>query len=53
MSALGSAALGMLADHTGIEFVYRICAVLPAIGLLTVFLPEHGDAHVRREDVEA
>lgn len=41
MSAIGSAALGELADHTSIEFVYRVCAVLPAIGLLTALLPDH------------
>jgi FSR family fosmidomycin resistance protein-like MFS transporter len=32
--------LGEVADHTGIAFVYRICAFLPAIGLLAVFLPK-------------
>jgi FSR family fosmidomycin resistance protein-like MFS transporter len=36
---LGAALLGELADHTSIAFVYKICSVLPAIGLLTVFLP--------------
>jgi FSR family fosmidomycin resistance protein-like MFS transporter len=36
---LGAALLGELADHTSIEFVYKVCSVLPAIGLLTVFLP--------------
>ena len=39
MGGLGAAVLGWLADATSIEFVYRICAFLPAIGLLTVFLP--------------
>jgi FSR family fosmidomycin resistance protein-like MFS transporter len=28
-----------LADAKGIEYVYRVCAFLPAIGLLTAFLP--------------
>jgi MFS transporter, FSR family, fosmidomycin resistance protein len=32
--------LGRLADSTSIEFVYRVCSVLPALGLLTVFLPD-------------
>jgi FSR family fosmidomycin resistance protein-like MFS transporter len=32
--------LGKLADHTSIEFVYQVCAYLPAIGLLAVFLPK-------------
>ncbi|NWP89544.1 MFS transporter, partial [Escherichia coli] len=35
----GAAALGWLADATSIETVYRICAFLPAIGLLTALLP--------------
>jgi FSR family fosmidomycin resistance protein-like MFS transporter len=39
MGGLGAAALGKLADHTDIEFVYLVCSFLPAIGLLTVFLP--------------
>ena len=37
--AVGAALLGMLADATSIDVVYRICAFLPAIGLLTYFLP--------------
>jgi FSR family fosmidomycin resistance protein-like MFS transporter len=37
---LGAAALGRLADHSGIAFVYQVCAFLPAIGLLAVFLPK-------------
>lgn len=36
---LGAAFLGELADRTSIEYVYRLCSYLPAIGLLTVFLP--------------
>jgi MFS transporter, FSR family, fosmidomycin resistance protein len=39
IGGLGAAALGKLADHTSIEFVYQVCAYLPAIGLLAVFLP--------------
>jgi len=42
MGGLGSALLGALADHTSIEYVYRICAYLPLIGLLTGFLPDIG-----------
>ncbi len=40
MGGIGAAVLGTLADHTSIEFVYRVCAFLPAIGLLAVFLPD-------------
>jgi FSR family fosmidomycin resistance protein-like MFS transporter len=39
LGGLGAAALGRLADATGIEFVYRLCSFLPVIGLLTAFLP--------------
>jgi FSR family fosmidomycin resistance protein-like MFS transporter len=39
VAGLGAAALGALADMTSIEFVYRVCAFLPAIGLLAFFLP--------------
>jgi FSR family fosmidomycin resistance protein-like MFS transporter len=39
MGGLGAAVLGRLADATSIEFVYKICAFLPLIGLLTAFLP--------------
>jgi FSR family fosmidomycin resistance protein-like MFS transporter len=39
MSGVASAALGRLADHTGIEHVFFLCGFLPLIGLLTGFLP--------------
>lgn len=39
MGGLGSALLGYLADQTSIEFVYNVCAFLPLIGIITVFLP--------------
>ena len=37
--AVGAALLGVLADATSIELVFTICSFLPAIGLLTYFLP--------------
>jgi FSR family fosmidomycin resistance protein-like MFS transporter len=40
IGGLGAAVLGKVADHTGIAFVYQICAFLPAIGLLAIFLPK-------------
>ncbi|MET0934864.1 MAG: MFS transporter [Luteibacter sp.] len=40
MGGLGAAVLGELADHVGIEAVYRICAFLPLIGLLAALLPD-------------
>ena len=40
MGGIGSALLGWLADKTSIEYVYSICAYLPLIGIVTVFLPD-------------
>ena len=40
IGGLGAAVLGKLADQTGIAFVYHLCAFLPALGLLAVFLPK-------------
>lgn len=39
MAGIGSALLGALADHTSIEFIFKVCAFLPLIGLLATFLP--------------
>jgi FSR family fosmidomycin resistance protein-like MFS transporter len=40
VGGVSAALLGRLADTTSIETVYRLCAFLPALGLLTVLLPE-------------
>ena len=42
MAGIGAAALGKLADATSITTVYHVCAYLPLMGLLTVFLPDLG-----------
>jgi FSR family fosmidomycin resistance protein-like MFS transporter len=47
MGGVGAALLGRLADARGIEYVYRVCAFLPAIGLLTAFLPTVGGRRSR------
>jgi MFS transporter, FSR family, fosmidomycin resistance protein len=39
MGGLGSAILGNIADHTSIEYVFKICSFLPLIGVFTYFLP--------------
>ena len=39
LSGIGAAVLGAVADETSIDYVFKLCAFLPAIGLLTVFLP--------------
>ncbi len=39
MGGIGAALIGWLADARGIEWAFQICALLPAIGMLVVFLP--------------
>ena len=39
MGGLGSAVLGRLADSTSINYIFQLCAYLPLIGILTMFLP--------------
>lgn len=45
MGALGSVALGAMADFSSITFVMKVCSFLPLLGLLTFMLP--GDRLVR------
>lgn len=40
IGGIGAAVLGVLADHYGIESVYRLCAYLPLLGLVTALLPD-------------
>jgi MFS transporter, FSR family, fosmidomycin resistance protein len=44
MGGIGAAVLGGLADHRGIEFVYRVCAFLPLLGISAALLPDLGRA---------
>jgi MFS transporter, FSR family, fosmidomycin resistance protein len=39
LGGLAAAALGVVADHIGIIAVFKLCAWLPALGLLTFLLP--------------
>lgn len=39
IGGIAAAGLGLVADARGIEFVYQICAYLPALGILSAFLP--------------
>jgi MFS transporter, FSR family, fosmidomycin resistance protein len=48
MAGIGAALLGELADLTSINFVYHVCSFLPAIGILTWFLPNLETARVGR-----
>jgi len=39
MGGIGAALLGKLVDLTSLNFVYHLCSFLPAISILTAFLP--------------
>jgi FSR family fosmidomycin resistance protein-like MFS transporter len=47
LGGVGAALLGELADHTSINFVYHVCSFLPALGILTAFLPDLTTRRVR------
>jgi FSR family fosmidomycin resistance protein-like MFS transporter len=53
MGGIGAALLGKLADITDINFVYRLCSYLPAIGLLTGFLPNLESTKAKKPKVAA
>jgi FSR family fosmidomycin resistance protein-like MFS transporter len=55
MGGIGAAILGRLADATSIIYVYKLCAFLPAIGILTAFLPNltHPKSALPVSDAEA
>ncbi|MWV43165.1 MFS transporter [Paenibacillus sp. HJL G12] len=40
MAGLGSVAMGWLMDAHGVEFMTRVCAFLPLLGLLALLLPK-------------
>ncbi len=52
MGGIGAAILGRIADATSIFFVYKICAYLPAIGLLAGFLPKQPQPHFAHEETK-
>ena len=45
IGAIGAAVLGALADQIGIVAVFGLCAFLPFLGFLTIFLPRHAELH--------
>jgi MFS transporter, FSR family, fosmidomycin resistance protein len=52
LAGIAAAVLGHLADLTSLGHVFRLCAFLPAIGLLAVFLPDlKRDSRLRRRSV--
>jgi len=46
LGGIGAAVLGKLADLTSLNFVYHVCSFLPAIGILTAFLPNLEPAEI-------
>jgi FSR family fosmidomycin resistance protein-like MFS transporter len=42
IGGIGAALLGAVADVRGIDFVYRLCAYLPLLGVAAAFLPNLG-----------
>ena len=50
VAGVAAAMLGKLADRTSIDFVYRMCAFMPAIGMLAYFLPNLESVKSRRKN---
>jgi len=50
VAGVAAAMLGKVADKTSIDFVYRMCAFMPAIGVLAYFLPNLEPAKLRRKN---
>ena len=53
MGGLGAAVLGEVADLTSIVFVYDVCSMLPALGLLAAFLPDVEPGRINRKNTDA
>ncbi len=52
LGGIGSALLGRFADHTGIQFVFRVCSFLPLLGLCAGFLPNLNGRRQREKTEE-
>lgn len=39
IAGVAAAVLGNVADHQGIEYVYKLCAYMPLLGVAAIFLP--------------
>jgi FSR family fosmidomycin resistance protein-like MFS transporter len=51
LGGIGSAVLGVMADHIGIVRVYEICSYLPLLGLLAAYLPDMHRPQTSREAI--
>jgi len=40
VAGIASAILGEMADHYGMESIYQLCAYMPLLGLIALFLPD-------------
>ncbi len=49
IGALGAAVMGAMADWIGMIAVFQICAFLPVLGILTIFLPKTAELHPERK----
>ena len=47
MAGVSALILGYLADHTSVAFVYKVCAFVPALGVLAGLLPDVRPERVR------
>lgn len=47
LGGIGSAFFGWLADRTSLEFIFRVSALLPLLGIVTAFLPDVGSRKAR------
>lgn len=45
IAGVAAAVLGNVADHRGIEYVYRFCAYMPLLGFVAIFLPNVKPRH--------
>jgi FSR family fosmidomycin resistance protein-like MFS transporter len=46
IAGIGSAALGILADATDLDFLFKSCSFLPLLGMLAIFLPKINQRNV-------
>ena len=51
IGALGAAVVGAVADVVGMVTVFKFCAFLPVLGVLTVFLPRSSELHPRAREL--
>ena len=47
LGGISAAVLGVLADARGIEWIFAACSLLPALGVLAVFLPRRAELQGR------